>query len=53
MTEDVRQSLMGALSIYKCPRRIVLIDQMPRTATGKIQRFLLRQMVADQIGHVG
>lgn len=53
LTEDVRQSLMGALSIYKCPRRIVLIDQMPRTATGKIQRFLLRQMVADQIGHVG
>ena len=27
---------------YKCPREIVLLDALPRTATGKPQRFRLR-----------
>lgn len=48
--EEVRLALAATLSIYKCPRRIIFVDQMPRTATGKIQRFLLRQMAADRMG---
>lgn len=28
---------------YKYPRRIVFVDALPKTATGKIQRFRLRQ----------
>jgi Acyl-CoA synthetases (AMP-forming)/AMP-acid ligases II len=48
--DDIRQSLIASLSIYKCPRRIVFVEEMPRTATGKIQRFMLRQMAADQLG---
>ncbi|WP_308110640.1 AMP-binding protein [Streptomyces sp. ET3-23] len=27
---------------YKCPREIVFLDTLPRTPTGKLQRFLLR-----------
>ena len=27
---------------YKCPKRIYFIEQLPRTATGKLQRFKLR-----------
>ncbi|MEU1330726.1 AMP-binding protein [Streptomyces sp. NPDC005865] len=27
---------------YKCPREIVFLDALPRTATGKLQRFRLR-----------
>ena len=35
-------SLRANLSIYKCPRRIYYLDEMPLTATGKLQRFVLR-----------
>jgi 2-aminobenzoate-CoA ligase len=30
------------LAPYKCPREIVYLDALPRTATGKLQRFRLR-----------
>jgi benzoate-CoA ligase len=33
---------------YKYPRRVVFIDALPKTATGKVQRYKLRQMVADE-----
>ena len=30
---------------HQRPRRIVLVDELPRTATGKLQRFVLRARV--------
>jgi long-chain acyl-CoA synthetase len=33
------------LANYKCPRRIVYIDEMPRNATGKADKQALRQQV--------
>jgi benzoate-CoA ligase len=36
---------------YKCPRKIYFVDELPRTATGKVQRFKLRAiLVNDSIG---
>jgi benzoate-CoA ligase family protein len=32
------------LAPYKFPRRIHFVDELPKTATGKIQRFRLRQL---------
>ncbi len=32
----------GRLPAYKCPAEVRLVDQLPRTATGKLQRFKLR-----------
>jgi len=29
------------LAAYKCPKRIVVIDKLPRNAMGKVQRSLL------------
>jgi acyl-CoA synthetase (AMP-forming)/AMP-acid ligase II len=34
-----RQSLAG----YKCPKRIEFVEHLPRTATGKLQKFKLRE----------
>jgi benzoate-CoA ligase len=34
------------LAPYKYPRRIQFVDELPKTATGKIQRFKLREMQA-------
>ncbi|MGZ6144098.1 MAG: AMP-binding protein, partial [Myxococcales bacterium] len=33
----------AALAPYKFPRRIHFVEELPKTATGKIQRYLLRQ----------
>jgi benzoate-CoA ligase len=38
-------SLKTNLSIYKCPRKIYFLEEMPLTATGKLQRFVLRDLV--------
>jgi benzoate-CoA ligase len=34
------------LAPYKYPRAIEFIDELPKTATGKIQRFKLRERQA-------
>jgi 2-aminobenzoate-CoA ligase len=41
-TEALRAFVTSELAPYKCPREIVLLDALPRTATGKLQRFKLR-----------
>ena len=40
--ETLRAFLKSELAPYKCPREIVFLDALPRTATGKLQRFRLR-----------
>ncbi|MFG3101321.1 AMP-binding protein [Streptomyces sp. NPDC048182] len=40
--EALRAHLKGELAPYKCPREIVFLDALPRTATGKLQRHRLR-----------
>ncbi|GAA4896391.1 AMP-binding protein [Streptomyces coeruleoprunus] len=40
--EALRDFVRTRLVPYKCPREIVFLDALPRTATGKLQRFRLR-----------
>lgn len=40
--QALRTFLKDELAPYKCPREIVFLDALPRTATGKLQRFRLR-----------
>ncbi|NJP50362.1 AMP-binding protein [Streptomyces sp. SBST2-5] len=40
--EALREFVKSELAPYKCPREIVFMDALPRTATGKLQRFRLR-----------
>jgi benzoate-CoA ligase len=42
LAEALKTFAKGSLEPYKCPRWITLVDELPRTATGKIQRFQLR-----------
>ena len=37
------------LARYKCPKKINFLDSLPRTATGKLQKFKLRQDYLDQL----
>jgi fatty-acyl-CoA synthase len=35
----------GELARFKIPREIVLVDDLPRNALGKVQHFRLKEMV--------
>ncbi|HSK60843.1 MAG TPA: benzoate-CoA ligase family protein [Actinomycetospora sp.] len=37
------------LASFKRPRRVLAIDDVPRTATGKVQRFRLRSLAAERL----
>ncbi|KIM00210.1 Benzoate-CoA ligase [Paramagnetospirillum magnetotacticum MS-1] len=37
------ETLRSKLAIYKCPRNVRFLESIPRTATGKVQRFKLRE----------
>jgi benzoate-CoA ligase len=39
----LEEHLKGLLAPFKCPRWYTFIDDLPKTATGKIQRFKLRE----------
>jgi benzoate-CoA ligase len=46
LAEELRQHVKAHLAPYKYPRWIEFIDELPKTATGKIQRFKLRAQAA-------
>ena len=43
LAETLRDFVKQRLAAYKFPRWIEFVDELPKTATGKIQRFKLRQ----------
>jgi benzoate-CoA ligase family protein len=43
MIEGIRQHVLGKLAAYKCPQTFEVVTELPKTATGKIQRYKLRQ----------
>ena len=42
LAEELAQFLKTRLASYKLPREIAFLESLPRTATGKIQRYKLR-----------
>ena len=40
---ELREHVRSALAHYKCPRSFNFVGELPRTATGKIQRYKLRE----------
>ena len=41
--EDLITHCRASLAGYKCPKRVEFRESLPRTATGKLQKFMLRQ----------
>jgi benzoate-CoA ligase family protein len=41
--EALRAHVRARLAPFKVPRWVVLVDQLPKTATGKVQRYRLRE----------
>lgn len=48
--EALARHLEGRLARFKRPARILIVDTIPRTASGKIQKHLLRTAHANKIG---
>lgn len=42
--DELRAHLQAQLARYKVPREIVFVTDLPRTALGKVQHFLLKQL---------
>jgi fatty-acyl-CoA synthase len=42
--EDLKAHVLTQLARFKVPREIVFVDDLPRTALGKVQHFMLRRI---------
>jgi fatty-acyl-CoA synthase len=47
--EEVKEFLRGRLARYKVPKRIAVVDELPKTGTGKIQKFILRERAREDV----
>ncbi|MFW5722548.1 MAG: AMP-binding protein [Desulfohalobiaceae bacterium] len=45
--EDVRDYCRGRIAFHKIPRYVALIDAYPMTASGKVQKYRLRDLAAE------
>ena len=44
MALTLQEHVKASIAPFKYPRKVVFMDTMPRTETGKLQRFKLRQL---------
>jgi fatty-acyl-CoA synthase len=47
---DVQEYTRARLARYKCPKYVFFVDDYPQTASGKIQKYKLREMAAESVG---
>jgi benzoate-CoA ligase len=43
LARDIQEFVKGRIASYKYPRWVEFVDELPKTATGKIQRYRLRE----------
>jgi fatty-acyl-CoA synthase len=48
--EEIRAFCHGQIAHYKVPRYVKFVDGFPMTVTGKIQKFLMRQQMIEELG---
>ncbi len=48
--EAIREFCRGQIAHYKIPRYVRFKDELPMTVTGKPQKFLMREAMADELG---
>jgi benzoate-CoA ligase family protein len=45
LENEIWEFVRSKAAHYKCPRKIYIVEELPRTATGKIQRYKLRMLL--------
>jgi len=48
--EEIREFCKGKLAHFKIPRYVKFVDEFPMTVTGKVQKFVMRQLMAEELG---
>ena len=49
LTEDLQQWVKTNFAAHAYPRAITYVDELPKTPSGKIQRFVLREQRKNEI----
>ncbi len=44
---DVLNNLKDRLALYKQPKHVIFVDELPRNTMGKVQKNILRDTYAD------
>ena len=48
--EDVRTFCRDKIAHFKIPRFVKFVDAFPMTVTGKVQKFIMREKMIDELG---
>ena len=48
--EEIIEHVRGRLARFKAPSEVRFCDELPRTATGKVQKFRLREQLRERPG---
>jgi fatty-acyl-CoA synthase len=48
--EALREFCRGQIAHYKIPRHVRFVDDFPMTVTGKMQKFLMRERMIEELG---
>ena len=48
--EEIKEYCQGKIARYKIPRYVQIIEEFPMTASGKIQKYKLREMAIENLG---
>jgi fatty-acyl-CoA synthase len=46
--DEIRAFCAGRIAAYKVPERVIAVDELPLTPTGKVQKFLLKERYAAE-----
>ena len=47
MARELQDHVKATIAPYKYPRQIEFVDELPKTATGKLQRFRLKEITSN------
>ena len=50
--DDVKAFCKDQIAHYKVPRHVRFVEEFPMTVTGKMQKFLMRATMVEEIGKV-
>ncbi len=48
--DDIRDFCKGQIAHYKVPYYVKFVDTFPMTVTGKVQKFIMRKKMIDELG---
>jgi len=50
LERSIIDSCHGHIASFKIPRRVLVVDELPFTASGKVQKHVLREQALEQLG---